>query len=581
MEKSENGDFPPKKAQLEAPLTAAAATIPAEADLPTKKLARQLDFAPSGGGDGGVCTTVSVPIFPEHSQPIVPHTLPHLTVKPPQSQFPPHLQSLQQFFSVPMQQPSSPYANPSLRPLKPESPRVRHRQSAGETKDGTPKRKKQCNCKHSRCLKLYCECFASGIYCDGCNCENCHNNVENEAARREAVEATLDRNLKAFRPKIASSPNGIRDIKEEAGDCLVLAKHNKGCRCKKSGCLKKYCECFQANILCSENCKCMHCKNVEGSEERQALFRGENPNSLAYLQRANVVINGAIGTSGFGSPPVAKKREVHEFFTGSTMKVPIDAFGQFPQSNQSKGPVQPAPMPSIPSAQVGSNAAPLGPSKFMYRSLLADIIQPQDVKEVCSFLVSCSREAAKMLEDEKDARGKQAEELRETMVASPQDTLDNVRVSVGRALPDQCSTESHVEKKTADDPNVFVARPLSPGTLALMCDEQETVSSQLRRGQSMTEAYEKQEAIVLTKFRDCLNRLIALGEIKESRCSSMARGSESDCRNGDAAEARNQKETYCNGKFDDPSPSQVVISATQDQKVHPQEKTVERCIVET
>lgn len=57
----------------------------------------------------------------------------------------------------------------------------------------------------------YCECFASGVYCDGCNCVNCHNNVENEAARREAVEATLERNPNAFRPKIANSPHGVRD----------------------------------------------------------------------------------------------------------------------------------------------------------------------------------------------------------------------------------------------------------------------------------------------------------------------------------------------------------------------------------
>lgn len=63
------------------------------------------------------------------------------------------------------------------------------------------------------CLIRYCECFASGIYCDGCNCVNCHNNVENEAARREAVEATLERNPNAFRPKIASSPHGTRDNK--------------------------------------------------------------------------------------------------------------------------------------------------------------------------------------------------------------------------------------------------------------------------------------------------------------------------------------------------------------------------------
>jgi hypothetical protein len=32
---------------------------------------------------------------------------------------------------------------------------------------GLPARRKPCNCKNSRCLKLYCECFAAGVYCEG------------------------------------------------------------------------------------------------------------------------------------------------------------------------------------------------------------------------------------------------------------------------------------------------------------------------------------------------------------------------------------------------------------------------------
>ena len=34
------------------------------------------------------------------------------------------------------------------------------------------KKKFFCNCKKSECLKLYCDCFANGEKCIGCNCKN-------------------------------------------------------------------------------------------------------------------------------------------------------------------------------------------------------------------------------------------------------------------------------------------------------------------------------------------------------------------------------------------------------------------------
>jgi len=43
------------------------------------------------------------------------------------------------------------------------------------------KKRNPCNCKRSKCLKLYCECFAAELFCDGCNCVNC-NNTENHGS---------------------------------------------------------------------------------------------------------------------------------------------------------------------------------------------------------------------------------------------------------------------------------------------------------------------------------------------------------------------------------------------------------------
>ncbi|XP_036621362.1 tesmin [Trichosurus vulpecula] len=127
------------------------------------------------------------------------------------------------------------------------------------------KSKKPCNCTKSQCLKLYCDCFANGDFCNKCNCNNCYNNLRHEIERFKAIKACLDRNPEAFQPKIGKGKLG--DIKP---------RHNKGCNCKRSGCLKNYCECYEAKIMCSSICKCIGCKNYEESPERKNLLNMPN-----------------------------------------------------------------------------------------------------------------------------------------------------------------------------------------------------------------------------------------------------------------------------------------------------------------
>lgn len=113
-----------------------------------------------------------------------------------------------------------------------------------------------CKCVKSKCLKLYCDCFQAGKVCNKeCICRNCENTEANsgpDGIRTKTMEAILARRPDAF------------DVR--------VKKSGEGCSCKKNRCLKKYCDCFRVGAKCTDRCRCISCRNMEGGDPEEPKF---------------------------------------------------------------------------------------------------------------------------------------------------------------------------------------------------------------------------------------------------------------------------------------------------------------------
>ncbi|KAL2940067.1 Protein tesmin/TSO1-like CXC 5 [Bienertia sinuspersici] len=217
----------------------------------------------------------------------------------------------------------------------------------------------------------------------------------------------------------------------------------------------------------------MDCKNYEGSEERRALFHGNNYNSMIY-QAANAAINGAIGSSGYGNSPGSRKRRSQEHFIDMYHNQPFHHNAKYIQGNHVKSAT--SSIPSEPAPCANTQAV----SKVTYRSPLAGVIQPQDVRELCSLLVTVSKEAAKTSSDKNSKVDSRKEEDRYSGHIESEKKVNDQRVSkiqkhtLQNELTDEQAVRISADSSVLDETAAQNGRPASPGTMALMCYEQKT-----------------------------------------------------------------------------------------------------------
>ena len=137
-----------------------------------------------------------------------------------------------------------------------QTKRFEEEEEEGEDGDAEAGSSRGCRCSRTKCLKQYCQCFRKDVRCSAeCVCDDCHNDGKHEEKRIDAIRRIRMNNASAFQGTALEIED--QQVITPRGTTKMI----RGCRCKRSKCKKKYCECFGADLACTTNCVCIDCEN--------------------------------------------------------------------------------------------------------------------------------------------------------------------------------------------------------------------------------------------------------------------------------------------------------------------------------
>ena len=175
-------------------------------------------------------------------------------------------------------------------------------------------------------MRQYCICFRAGLLCEGCDCVECLNDGKHEEERLAAIEHIKTSDPLAFVEKIR--PDGTEVAQEDA------KIHVRGCRCKNSKCLKKYCECFEHGVSCTSRCDCRDCLNGKPSGGEGTGKKSKAGSAAVVAQPARPAGNAKTRVAPVAPAPPSEDAKA----TGAAPEAPLGWVGRGTGKDKSASP---------------------------------------------------------------------------------------------------------------------------------------------------------------------------------------------------------------------------------------------------